>query len=535
MGSSKATEPDVEVVVVGAGLAGLYLLHRLGRSRSVIAFEEGDGVGGTWYWNRYPGARCDVESLQYSYSSSEDLQQEWSWSDRYPSQPEIERYLNHVADRFDLRRHIRFATRVAEASFDEVTSTWKVVTTRGEAVRARFCIMATGCLSAVNIPAIKGAERFAGRSFHTGRWPEEPISFKGRRVGVIGTGSSGIQVIPVIAKEAQQLYVFQRTANYSIPAWNGPLPDSVQAEWKRDYRGRREKARRTRSGVLYEYGQRATADASPEERRQEYERRWALGGANFLHAFNDVMVDEAANRLMADFVRGKIRGIVKDARLAEILCPTDHAIGTKRICIDSDYFQTFNRPNVTLVDLRKTPIEEITTTGIRIAASCHGLDDIVFATGYDAVTGALTRIEITGARGQALRDKWAAGARTYLGLMVAGFPNLFLITGPGSPSILANGVVSIEQHVEWVAQCLDRMEQSGLKQIEPTEGAEEGWVQQVAAVAGQTLFSRTKSWFSGANIPGKPEVFLPYVGGFDTYARICAEVADEGYSGFLLS
>lgn len=522
-----------DAVVVGAGFAGLYMLYRLRRlGLNTRVYETGDGVGGTWYWNRYPGARCDVESMQYSYSFSEELQQEWLWSERYPQQEEILRYINHVADRFDLRRDIQLETRVTEAVYDEAGAQWTVRTDRGDEVVARYLISAAGCLSAGRVPDIPGLADFAGRWFHTGQWPRELVDFKGRRVGVIGTGSSGIQVIPAIAREAKEVVVFQRTPNFSIPAWNRPLPREEQDAWKVNYASHREKARQTRSGILYEYSQRATTEASEEERQVEYERRWQRGGANFTHAFNDVFVRKESNDLLAEFVRGKIRSIVKDPQVAAMLSPTDHAIGTKRICVDTGYYQTYNQEHVHLVDLRAAPIEAIVPEGIRTTAATHSLDDIVFATGYDAVTGSLDRIDIRGRGGVKLRQKWTEGPRTYLGIMTAGYPNLFFITGPGSPSVLTNVVVSIEQHVDWIARCLAHMQAQGFGAAEAQGDAEEQWVSHVNEVAAGTLFPSTKSWYMGANIPGKPRVFLPYVGGFGNYSAICEDVVAAGYRGF---
>lgn len=528
-----AQPTGTDVVVVGAGFAGLYAIHRLrGLGLSVRAFEAGGGVGGTWYWNRYPGARCDVESLQYSYSFDEALQQEWVWTERYPSQAEILRYLDHVADRFDLRRHIAFGTRVAAAAWDEAAGRWTVSTDRGEAVSCRFVVMATGALSAARRPDIAGLEEFRGRWFHTGAWPHEEVDFTGQRVGVIGTGSSGIQTIPVVARQAAQVVVFQRTPNFSIPAWNRPLEPEVQQAWKARYAEMRAKARATRSAILYEYGSRGALEVDEAERLAEFERRWARGGANFTHAFNDIFLNEASNAMAAEYVRGRIRSLVKDPAVAAKLCPTDHPIGTKRICVDTDYYATFNRPNVTLVDLREEPIEAVTAAGIRTRARDYPLDAIIFATGYDAVTGALMRIALRGRGGVTLQERWAAGPVSYLGLMVAGFPNLFTVTGPGSPSILTNVVVSIEQHVDWIAECLAHMAARGLTRIEATAEAEAAWVARVAEVAAGTLFPRAKSWYMGANVPGKPRVFLPWVGGFARYVEICDEVVARGYDGF---
>jgi cyclohexanone monooxygenase len=523
----------VDAVVVGAGFAGLYMLHRLrGLGLSAQGFEAGSGVGGTWYWNRYPGARCDVESLQYSFSFDEALQQEWEWSERYPSQAEILRYLEHVAERFDLLRDIAFDTRVTAARWDEAAGRWNVETDRGDRVSARFLIMATGALSAARKPEIAGLESFRGRWYHTGNWPHEKVDFTGQRVGVIGTGSSGIQTIPAVAEEAAQVVVFQRTPNFTIPAWNRPLDPDQQRDWKARYAEMRAKARATRSGILYEYSTRGAFEVDEAERQAEFERRWARGGANFTHAFNDLFVNSAANDLAAEFVRDRIRSLVRDPAVAAKLTPTDHPIGTKRICVDTDYYVTFNRPNVSLVDVREEPIEAVTPDGIRTRARDYALDSIIFATGYDAVTGALMRIELVGRDGLRIQDQWAHGPTSYLGLMVAGFPNLFTITGPGSPSILTNVVVSIEHHVEWIADCLAHMARHGLARIEATAEAEAGWVAEVAQVASGTLFPRANSWYMGANIPGKPRVFLPYVGGFAKYTGICEEIVRAGYRGF---
>lgn len=530
-GNQDATAFDA--VVIGAGFAGLYMLYKL-RELGLTArvFETGEGVGGTWYWNRYPGARCDVESMQYSYSFSEELQQEWQWTERYPKQAEILRYINHVADRFALRRDIQLETRVTGAAYDENSNQWSVRTDRGDKVVARFLISAGGCLSAARVPDMPGLAEFKGKWYHTGNWPHEPVDFSGQRVGVIGTGSSGIQSIPAIAAQAAKVVVFQRTPNFSIPAWNRSLPEDEQQTWKADYAGLRKKAKTTRSGILYDYSQYASADVSALERQQEYERRWAKGGANYTHAFNDIYSNQQANDEAAEFVRNKIRNTVKDPQVALLLAPTDHAIGTKRICVDTDYYETYNHPHVSLVDLRSTPIEAIVPNGIRTHEQTHELDSIVFATGYDAVTGSLDRIDIRGKGGLALKEKWTAGPRTYLGLMTAGFPNFFLITGPGSPSVLTNVIMAIEQHVEWIAGCLKHMQSASLTRAEPALPAEDNWVAHVNEVASKTLFTGTKSWYMGANIPGKPRVFLPYIGGLGTYTTICDEVVAEGYRGF---
>ena len=528
--TAPATARTVDAVVVGAGFAGLYMLYRL-RQLALTAqvFEAGDGVGGTWYWNRYPGARCDVESMQYSYSFSPELQQEWEWTERYPRQDEILRYINHVADRFELRRDIQLETRVTAAEWDEAARYWTVRTDRGDVVQTRLLISAAGCLSAGRVPDIPGLNSFQGKWYHTGAWPHREVDFTGQRVGVIGTGSSGIQTIPAIAKQAAQVSVFQRTPNFSIPAWNRPLSADEQREWKAKYPQHREKARTTRSGILYDYSLRGTFDVDEEERQREYERRWKSGGANYTHAFNDIFFDRKANDQAAEFVRNKIRSIVRNPEVAAKLAPTDHAIGTKRICVDTEYYATFNLPHVKLFDIKADPIEEIVPTGIRTTHATHELDSIVFATGYDAVTGSLDRIAISGRNGLALKQKWTAGPRTYLGIMTAGFPNLFFITGPGSPSVLTNVVMAIEQHVDWIARCLQFMQQQQMEVAEAVADAEDQWVAHVNEVADKTLFPTTASWYTGANVPGKPRVFLPYVGGLGNYTVICDKVAAEGY------
>ena len=536
----------LDVVVVGAGFAGLHLLHSLrGLGFKVQVLEAAEDVGGVWTWNRYPGARCDVESLQYSYSFSKDLEQEWVWSERYAAQPEILRYIRHVAERFELRRDIRFNTTVASASFDANSDTWTLCTEQssaqgtaqrsapGDTLRARFCIMATGALSAARTPDIPGLADFAGHAHHTGQWPHEGVDFSGQRVAVIGTGSSGIQAIPAIAEQAAQLTVFQRTANFTIPAWNRPLTDAAQAEWKAHYAEHRSRAREV--GTLYDFTTRAASEASEEERQQEYETRWHKGGVNFVHAFNDLMVDKASNDTIAEFVRAKIRSIVHDPATAEALSPRSHPLGTKRICVDTGYYATFNRPHVKLIDLRKTPIECITRTGIRTSAGEHALDTIVFATGYDALTGALARIDVQGLAGRQLSVKWAHGPRSYLGLMSAGFPNFFIVTGPGSPSVLVNMIVGIEQHVEWISRCLCELRQQGQTRIDATVEAEDRWVDHVNAAAARTLFPLADSWFLGANVPGKPRVFMPYVAKIGVYRQECDDVAQDGYQGFVRS
>ena len=534
--TSSSTGSDYDVVVVGAGFSGLYLLYRLrNMGLRVKLFEAGDGVGGTWYWNRYPGARCDVESMEYCYSFSEELQQEWRWSSRYPAQPEILSYLDHVADRFDLRRDIEFNTLVSAAHFDEATNTWTVRTQSGKSVRAPYCVMATGCLSTTRVPPFPGIEQFKGKWYHTGHWPKEPVDFSGQRVGCIGTGSSGIQVIPQVAAQAEHLYVFQRTPNFSIPAHNGPLDPVYEKSLKARYAEHRANARASVFGVPCEMTMESAVDAPAEQRNKRFAAAWDYGGATrILLAYGDLLARDESNATVAEFVRNKIRSIVKDPKVAEMLCPTDHPLGAKRICVDTDYYATYNRPNVTLVDVRKSPIEEITATGVRTKDATYELDSLIFATGFDAMTGTLLNIDIRGRGGLSLRSKWEHGPLTYLGLAIAGFPNLFIMTGPGSPSVLSNMVVSIEQHVEWATDCIDYLRRNGLKSIEATTEAEAKWVAHVNEVADTTLFPKANSWYVGANVPGKPRVFMPYVGGVGPYAEICRQVAAKGYEGFAL-
>jgi len=523
----------VEALIVGAGFAGMYLLHRMrGLGISAHAVEAGDGVGGTWYWNRYPGARCDVESMQYSYGFLEELQQEWDWSERFAAQPEILRYANHVADRLDLRRDISFNTRVAAAHFDEVAESWTVQTNTGRNITANYLILATGCLSSARLPDIAGINDFAGKIHHTGQWPHEGVDFSGQRVAVIGTGSSAIQAIPVIARQAAHLTVFQRTPNFSIPSRNGPMTEDYAQGWKQDYATKRREAQQMRTGILYTLSRTPAMEVGEAERRAEYEARWAAGGTAFMASFSDLLTNKDANDTAAEFVRQKIRSMVKDPAVADILVPKNHPIGTKRICVDTAYYETFNLPHVKLVDVRSTPITRITAKGVVAGGQAHAVDSIVFATGFDAMTGTILAINIQGRDGVNMRDAWADGPRTHLGLMVAGFPNLFMITGPGSPSVLSNMIVSIEQHVDWVTGALAHLRAQGLSLMETTLPAQEEWVAHVNEVAHRTLYPQANSWYMGANIPGKPQLFMPYVGGVGTYRQLCDEIALGGYPGF---
>jgi cation diffusion facilitator CzcD-associated flavoprotein CzcO len=535
----RAAKPsEFDALIVGAGFSGLYQLlclrDRLGLSVQVL--EAGEGVGGTWYWNRYPGARCDSESHSYCYSFSQELIRDWQWTERYPEQPEIMRYLNFVADRFDLKRDIRFNSRVAAARYDAEANRWHVTTEKGERLTAKFLITAVGCLSTANVPKIPGLDSFKGQWFHTGQWPHEGVDFTGKRVGQIGTGSTGIQAAPVIAETAAHLTVFQRTANYSVPARNGPLKPAFQAYVQENFPEIRRVMHATPNGHAFVIEDRSVFDVTPEQRQALYEAAWETGGLQFRATFRDLLVDKAANDTAADFIRDKIRQIVKDPATAEKLADIDHPYAAKRPPIDTDYFETFNRDNVALVDVRASPIEAITPDGIRTRDGVYPLDIIVFATGFDAMTGPLLRMEIRGRDGIALAEAWKAGPRNYLGLQVAGFPNLFTVTGPGSPSVLCNMPVAIEQHVEWIADCIAHMREHGLERIEARPEAMDTWVQQVNDAANATLLPQAHhSWYLGANVPGKPRVFMPYAGGMARYREICADIAANGYEGFTLS
>ncbi|MGF6297449.1 MULTISPECIES: flavin-containing monooxygenase [Paraburkholderia] len=532
-------QKSLDVIIVGAGFAGLYQLHRARKAGlTARVIEAGEDVGGTWYWNRYPGARCDVESLDYSFSFDAELEQEWTWGERYATQPEILRYIHHVADRFDLRRDIQFRTRVTRAIFDEQAKRWTLETDAGESFDAQFCVMATGCLSIAQAPNFKGLDSFAGTWYHSADWPKEGVDFAGKRVGVIGTGSSGVQMIPLIAEQADHLTVFQRTANFSVPAQNEPLDDEAVRHAKAHYRERRARAREANNGLYLEAVDKSALEVSEEERLREFEFRWrgAGGGFRMLRAFNDLLVNEKANEYVSDFVRSKIRAIVRDPKVAELLCPKKELrFGTKRLCVDSGYYETFNRPNVTLVDVKTAPIEKVTPRGLRTSAQEFELDILVFATGFDAMTGALRAIDIRGVGGVTLGERWQHGPRTYLGVSCAGFPNMFIIAGPGSPSVLSNVVHSIEEHVDWVTRLIQYARKTNRAYVACELQAENEWVHHVNEVADRTLYPRGNSWYVGANIPGKPRIFMPYVGGVPAYRKILNEVADAGYRGFVLS
>lgn len=527
------TTTHFDAVIVGAGFSGLYLLHKLrAQGLSVQAFEAGDEVGGTWHWNRYPGARCDVESLDYSYSFDDDLASEWVWTERYAPQPEIYAYLKHVADRFDLRRDIAFSTRVDAAEW--TGESWLVTTDQDDTVEAGLLFMATGSLSAANLPDLPGLGTFEGRILHTAQWPDESPNLEGKRVGVIGTGSSGIQIIPQLARRAAHLTVFQRTPNFSLPARNHERSPEQIAHARRTHLERRASALASPGGWNLTAGTQSAQAVSEVERDKLFRERWDVGGIGMTMTFNDLLTDSASNELAAEFVRERIRETVRDPATAELLCPTGYPFAAKRPCVDIDYFETFNRPNVSLVDVRANPITGLEADGLRVGGDLHELDVLVFATGFDAMTGALSKIDIRGRDGLALQEAWADGPRTYLGLATAGFPNMFILAGPGSPSVLTNMAVSIEQHVEWLAAHVEHLRANGFRISEAQRPAQDGWVDHVNAVASATLYPQADSWYLGANIPGKPRAFMPYPGGIGPYRAKCDAVAAAGYEGFTL-
>ncbi len=525
-----------DAIIIGAGIAGLYQLYRLREAGlSVRVFETGSGVGGTWYWNRYPGARFDSESYSYGYSFSDELLQEWDWSEHFAGQPETERYLNHVADKFDLRGDIRFNTRVVAATYDEAANRWWVQTDDGRTGQTRFLITAIGILSAPFVPDFAGRDSFAGVSFHTSQWPKEPLDFSDKRVGVIGTGATAVQLITEIAENVGHLTVFQRTPNYCAPLRNGPIDPETQQGIKASYPQIFQKCRETFAGFVHDFDERSALEVSPEERNARYEELWAQPGfGKWLGNFSDIMTDLDANATFTEFVRDKIRKRVHDPAVAEKLVPKDHPFGTKRVPLESGYYEAYNRSNVLLVDLNETPLERITPKGVRTSATEHEFDVLIYATGFDAVTGAFDRIDVRGVGGQALKDKWADGPRTYLGLQVAGFPNLFTLVGPHNGATFCNLPRCIEQNVEWVTDCVRYMRAHDYACIAATPEAEDEWTDHVNELAEGSLLSTVDNWFVGANIPGKKRSFLMYTGGSPAYRKKCAEIAARGYEGFTL-
>lgn len=525
----------VDAVVVGAGFSGMYQLHKLrDMGLSVKVFEAGEDVGGTWYWNRYPGARVDIESMAYSFSFSKELEQDWVWSEKYSPQPELLRYAQHVAERFDLKRDISFNTRVESAHFDEDNDQWLVTTQCGKRVRARYLVMATGVLSAAKTPDIAGRDSYKGETYQTGLWPKEGVDFTGKRVAIIGTGSSAVQSIPLIAEEADELVVYQRTAAYSTPAFNRPLTNSEIDTMKGNYDQYRQEQRLSPAGIINPERQlERVMDVPKEERQRRFEEAWDEGLlTGLMSTFSDIQLDEDANHEVAEFIRDRIRNTVQDRQTADDLTPKAYPYATKRPCIDTNYYETYNRENVSLVNLRRTPIETITETGIETSDGAREFDAIVYATGFDAMTGPLLRVDIRGRSGKRLVDAWIDGPRSYLGIAIHGFPNLFTITGPSSPSVLSNMLVSIEQHVDWVSDCIGWMNENGKTAIEPSDAAERDWAEHTAHLAGMTLFPQADSWYMGANVPGKPRMFLAYVGGVGAYRLICDQIAATGYHGF---
>jgi cyclohexanone monooxygenase len=534
--TQSASDATLDALIVGAGFSGMYMLHKLrGLGFNAKVVEAGSGVGGTWYWNRYPGARVDIQSLEYSFGFDPELEKEWRWSERYAPQAELLAYSEHVAKRYDLKRDMIFNTRVAAAAWDEPAQMWRVETDKGARFVCRHLILATGCLSIPTDVTFPGLDAFKGQIYRTSRWPHEGVDFSGKRVGIVGTGSSAIQSIPVIAEQAKHLTVFQRTPNYSMPAHNGPIPKEDWGAWLRDPRAYRAASKDTAGGFQNDgTTTRLATETPPEEIRAELERRWAWGGFRILGAFADTGVDPEANRIVHEFVAQKIREQVKDPAVAELLTPKDHPFGTKRPCVDTGYYATFNRPNVELIDLRAEPLTTFNAKGIATTARQYDFDAVVLATGFDAMTGAIDRIDLRGVGGRRIKDHWAEGPRSYLGLMIAGFPNMFTITGPGSPSVLTNMINSIEQHVEWIADCLVALNRRQQTSIEASAEAEAAWVRHVAEAVTPTLLPQANSWYMGANVPGKPRMFMPYAGGLHRYTEICNNVAAKDYEGFVI-
>jgi cation diffusion facilitator CzcD-associated flavoprotein CzcO len=527
---------EFDAVIVGAGISGMYQLHKL-REIGLTAkvFETGTGVGGTWYWNRYPGARFDSESVSYGYSFSEELLQEWNWSEHFSPQPDNLKYLNYVADKFDLRQDIQFSTRVVSAHYAEDENKWTVTTDDGKATKCQFFITAVGVLSTPFIPEIPGLKNFTRASWHTANWPKERVAFEGKRVGVIGTGATAVQLIPEIAKTVGELTVFQRTANFCKPIGNRPITDAEQKEIKANYPAIFQRCKETFGSFLADFEKRSAFDVTPEEREARYEELWNEPGFGFwLGTYEDILTDLKANETQAEFVRKKIRSRVHDPKVAEMLSPKGHPFGTKRVPLENGYYEVYNQSNVELVDIKATPIEMVTASGLKTTEKEYEFDMLLLATGFDTVTGSLDRIEIRGSGGVALKEKWVDGPKTYLGMGSSGFPNMFTVVGPHNGATFCNIPRCIEQNVEWVTDCIKYMNESGISRIDPNKDAEEEWTAHVQDVASGSLFSKADSWFMGANIPGKPRQMYLYAGGSPLYRKTCDRVAENNYEGYTL-
>jgi cyclohexanone monooxygenase len=534
-GRVKSMVETIDAVIVGAGFAGLRALWRLrGMGKRVLVLEAADDIGGVWYHNAYPGARCDVESYDYSYSFSPELEQEWRWSERYATQPEILRYINHVADRFDLRRDIVLNTRMESAVYDEAAVLWTITSTDGRRWSAQYLVMAVGQLSTTKAPEYPGQQSFRGEIIHSGIWPKHEVDYEGKRVAIIGTGSSGMQMTPVIAEKAAHLTVFQRTPNYSVPAANAPVTDEEDRRVKAGYRARREQCRNSPTGLGFKPNRQSALDVPAEERDRVYEAAWHRLGFGFALAYYDILLSKPANDTAAEFIQKKIGSVIDDPRLREKLVPSGHPFAARRPSVDSGYFQAFNRDNVELADLREFPIQEFTPKGIRTADKEHGFDIVIFATGFDAFTGSILKPRIEGRDGLTLKDKWSEGPITQLGVGVAGFPNMLIVVGPGSPSLLSNVMVSIEEQIDWLAELVAYMDANGIVEFEAEPEAERAWVEHVNERARETLYMSTNSYYNGAEVTGKPRVFMPYSGGIRGYRRILNDCAAQGYSGFVL-
>lgn len=538
MSDNQKAAVQKDMVVVGAGFAGLYMVHKaLEEGLSVQCFEAGDGVGGTWYWNRYPGARVDIECVEYSYSFSKELEQEWEWTERYAAQPEIERYANHVADRFNLREKIQFETKVVSAIFDEASGRWTVTTDRGDVISAQYCIMATGLISAPVDPVFEGLGSFTGEQYMTSRWPQQEPTFSGKRVAVIGTGSSGIQVISEVAKEAGQLYVLQRTPSYVIPLQNHAVDREQVTKLKENYSALRDLQFDSFAGFTLVHSELAplpsqsALEVSEEERTAEYENRWASGGLSPYYAYTDSLLDDESNETLAQFAREKIRERVTDPELAEKLCP-DYQILTRRLSPETDYLEVFNQENVELVDLNDRPIERFTSNGIVVGGEEIELDAVVFATGFDVMTGAMDRIDIRGRDDRTLKARWAEGLTSYLGMMTHGFPNLFWVNGPHSP--FYNPILLAEYQGDFICSLFSQVSAQNAQQVEADEDAERQYVQLTNEIGNMTLFPKSDNYYMGDNIPGKPRNVVFFFGGFPLYREQCSTAGAE-LSGFSIS